>query len=342
MKIYGIPGCPFVNRVQIGVAVRGLAARFPLEIVDLAKPPASMLRINPLGSVPTLEVATGDGFNESLAILLYLDSVDAPGPHLFGSPQATGKIQALIELVGTRFLSAVQAIIYARGSVPKRRAALARLPDAIAAMGNILEEHAPHGLFGGAANPNAVDCAVAPFLARLALLNEMLPDVPPLPADSRAGRYAERLLAHDAVRNALPDAAILKQALIGFAFPSPDVEAIRSASRNLLDEDSRKAAALPLAGAVQHEGIAFSGWRLEHDAKGPLLRASYRFPTPRRALDALEALHDMQDTADHHAASKLQDIATLELEICTHEPKWGLSGKDIALAHAITQHPAFR
>ena len=46
-------------------------------------------------------------------------------------------------------------------------------------------------------------------------------------------------------------------------------------------------------------------------------------------------LHDAQETADHHTSLILKDFATVEITLVTHEPRWGITQKDLAFAKAI-------
>lgn len=72
------PLCPYVQRVAITLAEKGLA--FERRYVDLANKPAWFLDISPLGKTPVLLVGNTAIF-ESAVICEYLDEVHAPRLH---------------------------------------------------------------------------------------------------------------------------------------------------------------------------------------------------------------------------------------------------------------------
>lgn len=87
MKIYDIPGFPNPLRVRIVLARKGLLDKVDFVKVDLPaaehKQPA-FLALNPLGTVPVLELDDGTFVSECTAITEYLDNQD-------GDPVLTGK-----------------------------------------------------------------------------------------------------------------------------------------------------------------------------------------------------------------------------------------------------------
>lgn len=87
MKLYDIPGFPNPLRIRIVLAEKGLAAQVEFVKVDL---PAAehkqphFLAINPMGTVPVLELEDGTYLSECTAITEYLDNLD-------GNPVLTGR-----------------------------------------------------------------------------------------------------------------------------------------------------------------------------------------------------------------------------------------------------------
>lgn len=71
-------GCPFVQRVAIVLAEKGLAHE--RRDVDLHDKPADFLAASPLGQVPVLHIGPHAVF-DSLAICEYLDELHAPRLH---------------------------------------------------------------------------------------------------------------------------------------------------------------------------------------------------------------------------------------------------------------------
>lgn len=87
MKVFDIPGFPNPLRIRIVLAEKNLGSQVEFIKVDLPaaehKQPA-FLDINPLGTVPVLQLDDGTNISECTAITEYLDNVD-------GNPILTGK-----------------------------------------------------------------------------------------------------------------------------------------------------------------------------------------------------------------------------------------------------------
>lgn len=101
MKLYDTPGFPNPARTRIVLAEKGLDAQVQFIKVDLFaaehKQPA-FLAMNPVGTVPVLELDDGTLIAESVAIALYLDNLD-------GKPVLTGvtpKEKAVIAMMQKR------------------------------------------------------------------------------------------------------------------------------------------------------------------------------------------------------------------------------------------------
>ena len=93
MKVFDIPGFPNPLRVRIALAEKGLASKVEFITIDLPaaehKQPA-FLAINPLGTVPVLQLDDGTHISECTAITEYLDNQDG-NPVLNSIPQRTPK-----------------------------------------------------------------------------------------------------------------------------------------------------------------------------------------------------------------------------------------------------------
>jgi glutathione S-transferase len=101
MKVFDTPGFPNPLRVRIALAEKGLASKVEFIKIDLPaaehKQPA-FLAINPLGTVPVLQLDDGTNISECTAITEYLDNQD-------GSPTLTGKTpkeKAIIHMMQRR------------------------------------------------------------------------------------------------------------------------------------------------------------------------------------------------------------------------------------------------
>lgn len=101
MKIFDIPGFPNPLRVRIVLAEKRMSAQVEFIKVDLPaaehKQPA-FLTLNPLGTVPVLQLEDGTNISECTAITEYLDNLDG-NPILTGS---TPKEKAIIHMMQKR------------------------------------------------------------------------------------------------------------------------------------------------------------------------------------------------------------------------------------------------
>lgn len=101
MKVFDIPGFPNPLRIRIVLAEKGLSSQVDFVKIDLPaaehKQPA-FLAINPLGTVPVLQLDDGTYISECTAITEYLDNLD-------GNPILTGKTakeKALVHMMQKR------------------------------------------------------------------------------------------------------------------------------------------------------------------------------------------------------------------------------------------------
>ncbi|MEE8515303.1 MAG: glutathione S-transferase N-terminal domain-containing protein [Alphaproteobacteria bacterium] len=82
MRLWYSPTSPYVRKVMVTAAEKGLAAR--IETIAARAPENDIAARNPLGKVPTLETDDGDILYESTIICEYLDSL-AGGVELYPS-----------------------------------------------------------------------------------------------------------------------------------------------------------------------------------------------------------------------------------------------------------------
>ncbi len=95
MKLYWSPRSPFARKVMVFAHEAGLAGRIETvrTLVAMTNPNRDLMRLNPLGKIPTLVTEDGTVLFDSVVICEYLDSLHG-GEKLF--PQAPEKhFQAL-------------------------------------------------------------------------------------------------------------------------------------------------------------------------------------------------------------------------------------------------------
>jgi glutathione S-transferase len=86
MKLYDSKGAPNPRRVTVFLAEKGI--EIPRQEVTIAKGEhrqPEYLKINPLGTLPTLVLDDGTILSESVAICRYVEEQIQPQPNLFGA-----------------------------------------------------------------------------------------------------------------------------------------------------------------------------------------------------------------------------------------------------------------
>ncbi|MFZ9519930.1 MAG: glutathione S-transferase N-terminal domain-containing protein [Silvanigrellaceae bacterium] len=326
MKLYMIPACPFVHRVLLACHVRQINKLQIQSIeIDLNKPPAGMLQINPSGSVPTLEFETGQGFHESLVIMEFLDSLEAKGPKIYGTtPRQIAQTKVLRETANSNLLSALQQAIYSNGNTNSLNAAAKRLATAWAWLDEMLSAQG-HRFFGGN-ELNAIDIAIAPFLVRLKYVTEIHKQIELPNPKTRAGQYLTDITECCRTAGILPEEAIMRETTLRFARPHALFIDVQNASRTLMDDPRPQ---------VKNAGEALSSWSVDRDSHGFCLSATFNFKTHAEAVERMNWLHDAHEICDHHTSFLLRDFTSIEISLVTHEPRWGVTEKDFAMAKLI-------
>ena len=329
MKLFMIPSCPFVQRVLIGCRIRNISeSQLKTEQIDLSNPPSQLLKVNPTGSVPTLIDENGAGFHESHVVMQFLDSLDAQGPKLFGNTSfEIAKTQAQLELNASKILGPIQQALYSKGNMNRMRAAASQLENCFAFLEASLTNS--QGPFLGGSSLNALDISLAPFIVRLPFLFELYPAILRPEKESKTNAYVNALCDHDAVKRSMPPEHEVRKSVKDFSLPDELLSNCINAPRTLLKNQQT---------AVSDSGDSLSHWRVEHDGKGFCLKAKFDFKTHAEAIACLNWLHDAQETTDHHTSISMQDFQFAEITMVTHEPQWGISEKDLALAKAIQKH----
>lgn len=88
MKLFSSPPSPYVRKVRIVAAMKGLADRIDIVAADTTPPHnAELIEQNPLGKIPVLVLDDGSRLFDSRVICEYLDHEgEARAPRLFPAP----------------------------------------------------------------------------------------------------------------------------------------------------------------------------------------------------------------------------------------------------------------
>ena len=196
--IYHIPVCPFSQRIEILLALRGLTDAVEFRVVDITRPrdPELLAKTRGTTALPVLETPDGRIIKESLVILRYLDEV-LPGSALRRSDPAEHAIESMLIAKEGAFVTA--GYLYVMNQDRSQRAAhLDRLLGLYRGLDDFLVEHNPTGtwLFDAFGLAEAV---YTPIFKRFWFLDYYegfaLPDDP---AYDRVRAWREACMAHPA------------------------------------------------------------------------------------------------------------------------------------------------
>lgn len=79
-------------------------------------------------------------------------------------------------------------------------------------------------------------------------------------------------------------------------------------------------------------------WLLQENEKGPYLKTQLTFSSAQDALSMLAFIDTLQTEVDHHMGLVLRDFSTLDIQLCTHQPRYGVTEVDTAFAECLSQY----
>jgi len=198
--VHHIPVCPFCQRLEILLELKGCRDRVDFEVVDVTRPRPQALLQKARGTtaLPILETADGRILKESLVILEYLDEL-FPEPRIAQCDPGRRAIESLLTRLEADFCT--QGYVWVMNQNPARRAALrAGMLEQYARLDAFLVEHAQGGrflfeTFGWA------EAVFTPLFARFWFL-EYYEDfrLPDEGRFARVRRWVEACLAHPAAQ----------------------------------------------------------------------------------------------------------------------------------------------
>lgn len=210
MKLYGGNLSPFVQRVKMQAAVKGIA-------LEMVSPPGGMkseeyLAINPIGKVPCLTTDEGLNLPESEVIVEYLED-RFKKPALRGSKPEDKAAARLISRMADLYLMAAVGKLFTQFDPATRDQAVikAALADTAKALGQI------EGYMSGkkhAAGPKftTADCALTPHLFFVDRTLPMFGVKKPFAATPKLAKYWKSRAKHDVSAKAIEEMAeALKQ-----------------------------------------------------------------------------------------------------------------------------------
>ena len=145
--IYHIPVCPFSQRLEILLALKGRRDAVAFRVVDITKPRPDWLVAKTRGTtaLPILETADGRVLKESLVLMQYLEDVFSDPPVAERDPWRRAVEGMLVRLEGP-FVAQGYSLVMNQDPA-RRDPMLAAMLDQYAKLGEFLAEHSPEGSF---------------------------------------------------------------------------------------------------------------------------------------------------------------------------------------------------
>ena len=198
--VYHIPVCPFSQRLEILMALKGLSPQVDFRVIDIAQPRPEWLLEKTRGTtaLPILDTGEGEVIKESMVILQYLED-RFPEPAVAQRDPYRHAIEGMMNAMEGTFCG--QGYHYVMNQDPGDRENLRqRMLDQYARLNDFLMQHSPSGTFLFE-DFGLAETVYAPFFMRFWFL-EYYEDFD-LPEDdkyARVRRWREACLEHPAAQ----------------------------------------------------------------------------------------------------------------------------------------------
>jgi len=147
LRVYHIPVCPFSQRLEILLALKGLAGAVKFEVVDVTQPrdPALLAKTPGHTSLPILETDTGGVLRESLVLMQYIED-RFPGRRIAASDPFARAVENMLTALCSDFVNAGYG--YVMNQDPAKRETLRdKLLAQYAGIDAFLGRHSPGRTF---------------------------------------------------------------------------------------------------------------------------------------------------------------------------------------------------
>lgn len=198
--LHHIPVCPFSQRLEILLVLKGQTGAVEFRVVDITKPrdPALLRKTRGTTALPVLETAEGRILKESLVILDYLDETVPGGPQRRADPLEHAVERMLIAQEGPLTLAGYRFLM--NQDVSARQSHEDRLLKLFADIDSFLNEHHPAGDFLFA-EFGLAEVVFTPIFMRFWFLEFYEGfDLPDIAAFARVRRWRDACRAHPAAR----------------------------------------------------------------------------------------------------------------------------------------------
>lgn len=203
--MYHIPVCPFSQRIEIMLRLKGLEGAIEFHTVDITKPRPDWLLAKSRGTtaLPVLETEDGRILKESLVILRYVEEAFGDAPIARSDPYERGIERLMIAREGPFTMAGYLMVMNTdRDKRDEKRQALL---DHYAWLDDFLSHHNPDGTFLFEAFGLA-DLVYTPMFMRFWFLEYYEGfDLPDGPDFARVRRWRDACMAHPAAQQVSHD-----------------------------------------------------------------------------------------------------------------------------------------
>ena len=147
LRMYHIPGCPFSERIELLLDLKGLGHVLADHVIDISKPRPEWLLRKTRGttSLPALELETGETLKESMVIMRYFED-RFPDPPVARPDPFEHAVEGMLCATDGQFTGAGYRMILNRDRA-KRDELKAEVDAQYARLDDFLRYYAPNGDF---------------------------------------------------------------------------------------------------------------------------------------------------------------------------------------------------
>ena len=200
LTVYHIPVCPFSQRLEILLTLKGLEDRVNFHVVDITRPRPDWLLEKTRGTtaLPVLETEKGEIIKESMVILQYLED-RFPEPAVAQRDPYSHAVEGMMNAMEGDF--GAWGYGYVMNQDPGERDALREgMLDRYARLNDFLLEHNPSGTFLFE-DFGLAETVFTPFFMRFWFLEYYEDfDLPPEERYARVREWRDACLAHPAAQ----------------------------------------------------------------------------------------------------------------------------------------------
>lgn len=339
MKIYTLPFCPFCYRVKLAIKIKNISkSDVQIEDIDISSPPNGLKKINPALSVPTLELNDGSGFTESMIIVNYLDSTfKSEKIKIYPeNKEEYAKIKCLVEKTTQEINPFLLNCILSNKNEVKLQKSLDEVIQVFNKLEMLLEKNNNSPYFGGN-EFNAVDISLAPFICYYFSAQKINSKYPLPNSNSKSLKYINNILNNHTINEVILCDNNFTTKLNELMSESTDIMLIKKSSRTIIEDLETAINNLNKNITLHINERHFNKWKLNKNLKGNYIESIFEFNNSEEAILAIQKIYDLQETTDHHANFVLENFNRLKVEICTHQPKWGVTQMDISFAEILSK-----